>query len=94
MLKHYDFHWLDKLQEENPNKRVLEVIHDYAIGSQTISGEILNLKSFDRIEAVNMILFHKSLLRVSNTRQLKSYIDTNHKLLQHLRENYTINYKE
>ncbi|MBY0434859.1 MAG: hypothetical protein K2U26_12190 [Cyclobacteriaceae bacterium] len=70
LVKHYDFSWLNKLQVENPDKRVLEVITDYAKGSRTISGEILNLNSLDRIEAVNMILFYKSLLRVANTRQL------------------------
>lgn len=94
LVKHYDFSWLDKLQVENPNKRVLEVLNDYATGSRTISGEILNLNSLDRIGAVNMILFHKSLLRVANTRQLKGYINTNHKLLEHLRRHYALGDKE
>lgn len=94
LTRHFDFSWLDKLQVQNPNKRVLEVVTDYAAGSQTISAEILNLSSFNRIEAVNMILFYKSLLRVANTRQLKNYINTNHKLLEHLRRNYALGEKE
>lgn len=90
LIKHYDFSWLDKVQQASPNKRVLDVINDYLNGTSSVQAKVLNPHLLDRVETVNLILFHKSLLRVANTRQLKNYIQTNHKLLQHLRTNYAL----
>jgi hypothetical protein len=90
LLKHYDFTWLDTVLKKDPNAKVLDAINDYLASPGIIEGKILNIDSFNRTEAVNIILFYKSLLRVANTRQLNSYINTNHKILQHLREVYEI----
>jgi hypothetical protein len=94
LLKHYDFKWLDNLLAQDPQKSLFSVINDYEAAGKTIPARILNGSSLDRTEAVNLILFYKSLLRVSNTRQLKNYIDTNGNLLQFLRSNYSIEAKE
>jgi hypothetical protein len=90
LLKHYDFTWLDTVLKKDPNAKVLEAINAYLASPGIVDARILNIDSFDRTEAVNIILFYKSLLRVANTRQLNSYINTNHKILQHLKEAYEI----
>jgi hypothetical protein len=90
ILKHYDFSWLDQLRKEDANINVLDLINNYRKGNRTIEGRILNVASFDREEASNMILFYKQMLVSTRTLQLNNYIVTNHKILQELRKNYSI----
>ena len=90
LLKHYDFRWLDQLRKENTSPNLLDLINDYRKGNRTIEGKILNISSFDRSEACNMILFYKQMLVSTRTLQLNNYIITNHKILQVLREIYSI----
>jgi len=53
-----------------------------------ISANILNLKTFDRGEAANMIMFYKTMLLSTRTLQMNDYITANKKLLQELRKKY------
>ena len=55
-----------------------------------IKASILNLPSFDRGEAVNMIMFYKTMLVSSRTLNMNDYIIANRNLLQALRENYSL----
>ena len=89
-IKHFDFNWLDSVRNGNYEKNILDVIHNYQESGTTVKAEILNLDSFDRKEAINIILFWKQLIISTQTLQLKEYIATNHKILEELRHNYTL----
>jgi len=90
ILKYYDFNWLDQLRKEDANANILDLINSYRRSNRTIEGRILNLSSFDRSEASNMILFFKQMLVSTRTLQLNNYILANHKILQVLRDNYSV----
>jgi hypothetical protein len=90
ILKYYDFSWLDQLRKEDANGNILDLINRYRQSNETIEGRILNVSSFDRGEASNMILFYKQMLVSTRTLQLNNYIQTNHKILQVLRDNYSV----
>jgi hypothetical protein len=90
LLKHFDFSWLDQLRKEDTNTNILVLINAYRQSNRIIEGKILNLSSFDRSEASNMIMFYKQMLVSTRTLQLGNYIITNHKILQVLRDNYSI----
>ena len=90
LLKYYDWSWLDKLRKEDPNINLLDLINRYRKGNTTIESRILNLTSFNREEACNMILFYKQMLVSTRTLQLNNYIITNHQILRELRNNYSI----
>ena len=90
MLKYFDWSWLDKLRKEDAAANVLDVINNYRQGNRNIEGKILNIASLDRGEASNMILFYKQMLVSTRSLQLNNYIITNHKILQVLRENYSL----
>src|SRR5262249_735518 len=88
MLEYYDFRWVNELRKKDPNAPILDLINQYRGGNDTISGEILNLSSFKKEEASNMILFYKQMLVSTRTLQLNNYIITNHKILEELRHTY------
>jgi len=90
ILKYYDFNWLDQLRKEDANSNILDLINSYRQGNRTIEGSVLNLSSFNRSEASNMILFYKQMLVSTRTLQLNNYIVANHKTLQVLRDNYSV----
>lgn len=90
MLKHFDWSWLDKLRNEDTAANVLDVINNYRSGNRKIESEILNISSFDRQEASNMILFYKQMLVSTRSLQLNDYRITNSKILALLRENYSL----
>ena len=90
ILKYYDFSWLDQLRKENAEVNVLDVINSYRRSNRVIEGRILNISSFNRSEASNIILFYKQMLVSTRTLQLNNYIVANHKILQVLRENYSV----
>jgi hypothetical protein len=92
ILKHFDFNWINQLRktDPNPDATILNIINRYRQSNKAIEGQILNLSSFDKSEAVNMIIFYKQMLVSTRTLQLKDYILTNHKLLEELRENYKL----
>ncbi len=90
MLKYYDWSWIDKLRKQDTTPVILNVINNYLQSSRNIEGSILNIPSLDRGEASNMILFYKQMMVSSRTLQMNNYIQTNHKLLEVLRENYSL----
>jgi hypothetical protein len=90
MLKHFDWSWLDKLRKEDTAANVLDVINNYRSSNRKIESEILNISSFDRKEASNMILFYKQMLVSTRSLQLNDYIITNSKILAVLRKNYSL----
>ncbi len=90
MLKYFDWKWLDNLRKQDTSVNVIDVINNYRNNSRNIPAELLNMASFDRSEAANLILFYKQMLVSTRTLQLNNYITTNRKILQVLRENYSL----
>jgi hypothetical protein len=90
MLKHYDFKWSDDLRKEDSNAYNFDLIRQYRKSNALIKANILNLSSFDRGEATNMIMFYKTMLVSSRTLQMNDYIKVNRILLQELRKNYKL----
>jgi hypothetical protein len=92
ILKHFDFSWINQLRKDDPDpdSTILSIINRYRRGNKNIKSTILNLSSFDRDEAANMIMFYKQMLVSTRTLQLKDYIITNHKILEELRHNYKL----
>jgi hypothetical protein len=90
MLKYYDWSWLDELRKSDTVANVLDVINNYRQNNQDIKRNILNIASLDRGEAANLVLFYKQMMVSSRSLQLNNYIVTNHKILQVLRENYSL----
>ncbi len=92
ILKHLDFGWINELRKEAsvPDSFILGIINRYRQGNKMIPGNILNVSSFDRKEAVNMILFYKQMEVSTRTLQLKEYVETNRKILEELRHLYKL----
>ncbi|MEP7376448.1 MAG: hypothetical protein ABI675_23825 [Chitinophagaceae bacterium] len=90
MLKYFDWSWLDKLRKEDTAANVLDVINNYRQSNRTIESKILNSSSFDRSEAANLVFFYKQMLVSTRSLQLHDYIITNHKILEVLRKNYSL----
>ena len=90
LLIYYDWGWLDNLRKQDTTPIVLDVINNYLQSNRNIESKILNIASLNRGEASNMILFWKQMLVSTRSLQLNNYIVTNHKILQLLRETYTI----
>ena len=90
MLKHYDFKWPDELRKRDQNAYYLDLIREYRKGDTVIKAKILNLSSFDKGEAANMIMFYKTMMSSSRSLQMNDYIKTNSRLLSELRKNYNL----
>jgi len=90
LLKHFDWAWIDNLRKQDTTAIILDVLNNYRKSDRIIESKILNLPAFDRGEASNLILFYKQMLVSSRTLQMNNYIITNHKILQVLRENYSL----
>jgi len=91
ILKHFDFNWLNELRKQHgENTTGINLVNQYRKTNTTIQAGILNLRSFDKGEASNMILFYKQMLVSSRTLQMNDYIAVNHKLLHELRQHYQI----
>ena len=87
MLKYYDWSWLDKLRKRDTTPIVLDLINNYRQSDRIIESKILNITSFDRGEACNMILFYKQMLVSTRTLQVNNYIMTNHRILAGFKRN-------
>jgi hypothetical protein len=90
LLKYFDWSWLDRLRTKDTVGIVVDVIKRYSQTNHVIESKILNISSFDRGEASNMILFYKQMLVSTRSLQLNNYIATNRKILQVLRDNYSL----
>ncbi len=89
-LKHYDFSWMNELRKLDGTGYNMELIAKYRKGNTHIKADILNLSTFDRNEAINMILFYKQMLVSTRTLAMKDYMTANKKLLQELRKEYNL----
>ena len=87
-LKHYDFGWMNELRKKDDTAYNMDLIARYKAGDTTIKANILNLESFDRNEAINMIQFYKQMLVSTRTLAMKDYMTANKNLLQELRKQY------
>ncbi len=90
ILKHYDFNWVNDLRKIKDNAYYIDLINIYRKSDTIIRANILNLPSFNRVEAANMAMFYKAMLVASRTLQMNDYIKANAKILQVLRENYDL----
>ena len=89
MLKYFDWSWVDNLRKQDSTPIVLDVINNYRKSTGIIESKILNISSFDRSEASNMLLFYKQMIVSTRTLQMNNYMITNHKILEVLRDNYS-----
>jgi hypothetical protein len=90
LMKYFDWSWLDNLRKEDTVGIMIDVINRYFKSDRVNESKILNISSFDRSEASNMILFYKQMLVSTRSLQLNNYIITNRKILKVLRENYSL----
>ncbi|HSU29251.1 MAG TPA: hypothetical protein VLJ68_12780 [Chitinophagaceae bacterium] len=90
MLKHYDFNWMNEVRKRDENETAINLINSYRKDNTSIPAGILNLPTFDRGEASNMIAFYKQMLVSTRTLQMNDYIEANRKLLQELRKTYKL----
>jgi hypothetical protein len=88
MLQHYDFKWVDNVRRMSENAYYLDLLNLYLNSDTLIKADILNLSTFNRGEAANMVMFYKTMLVSSRTLQMNDYIKANAKILKVLRENY------
>jgi hypothetical protein len=89
-LKHYDFNWMNEIRKQDENATAISLINQYRKSDTTIDAAILNISSFDKGEAINMIAFYKQMLVSTRTLQMNDYIKVNRKILQELRTIYNL----
>jgi hypothetical protein len=88
ILKHYDFSWINELRRAGDYSPNMDLINAYRKTDTIIKANILDLPSFDRVEAANMAMFYKAMLVSSRTLQMNEYIKANREILRVLKENY------
>jgi len=90
ILQHYDFKWVDNVRRMSESASYMDLLNLYRKSDTLIKANILNLSSFARGEAANMVMFYKTMLVSSRTLQMNDYIKANKKILQVLRYNYSV----
>ena len=90
LLQHYDFKWVDNVRKMSANAYYLDLLHLYLSSDTLIKADILNLPTFNRNEAANMVMFYKTMMVSSRTLQMNDYHKNKHKILQALRKNYKL----
>ena len=90
ILQHYDFKWVDNVRKISPNAYYLDLLHLYLDSDTLIKADILNLSTFNREEAANMVMFYKTMMVSTRTLQMKDYAVANHRMLDELRKNYKL----
>ena len=88
LLEHYDFKWMDDLRKMSANAYNIDLLNMYSKSNLFFKAEVLNIPSFNKSEAANMIMFYKTMLVSSRTLQMNDYIKANEKILQVLRKDY------
>ncbi len=94
LLQHFDFSWLDKLRTVFPEPNIDKAVDEYQRSHRQIEGRILNVSSFNRDEAANMVYFYKQLIVSTNMLQLNNYIVANKQILEVLRKDYGLEREE
>src|SRR6188472_1495273 len=77
ILQHYDFKWVDNVRRMSANAYYLDLLNLYLSSDTLIKADILNLPTFNRNEAANMVMFYKTMMVSSRTLQMNDYIKTN-----------------
>ena len=90
ILQHYDFKWVDNVRKMSPNATSLDLLNLYQGSNKLIEANILNLSTFNRDEAANMVMFYKTMMVSSRTLQMNDYALINHKILEELRKTYKL----
>ena len=90
IMDHYDFKWIDNLRGLKPDALYLDLLSLYLNSDTVIHANILNLPSFSRGEAANMIMFYKTMMASSRTLQMNDYMEANKRMLQVLRNDYKL----
>jgi hypothetical protein len=72
------------------NAYYLDLLNLYLSSDTLIKAEILNLPTFNRNEAANMVMFYKTMMVSSRTLQMNDYAIINHKILEELRKTYKL----
>src|SRR5436190_255722 len=85
-----DLQWVDNVRKMNPNAAFLDLLNLYQSSSKLIEANILNLSTFNRDEAANMVMFYKTMMVSSRTLQMNDYALINHKILEELRKTYKL----
>lgn len=88
ILEHYDFKWVDNVRKMSADAHYMDLLNLYLNSDTLIKAAILNLPTFNRSEASNMIMFNKTMMVSSRTLQMNDYIKANEKILQVLRKDY------
>ncbi|HET9824955.1 MAG TPA: hypothetical protein VFP87_06445 [Chitinophagaceae bacterium] len=88
LLEHYDFKWVDNVRKMSPDAYYIDLLNLYLNSDTSIKANILNLTSFNKEEAANMVMFYKTMVVSSRTLQMNDYIKTNETILQVLRKDY------
>ncbi len=70
------------------NAYYIDLLSLYLKSDTLIKADILNLPSFNRSEAMNLIMFYKTMVVSSRTLQMNDYIKANEKILNVLRKDY------
>ena len=86
-IRFYDFRWNEELTN-NGSLNLVEALQQQQAPKRKAT--ILKLKDFDRLEAENAASYYRLALKATKILQFKNYIETNHKLLETLREEYQI----
>lgn len=88
ILQHYDFKWVNDVRGLSPNANYIDLLNLYLKSDTLIKADILNLPTFSRSEASNMIMFYKTMTVSSRTLEMNDYIKVNEKILKVLRNDY------
>ena len=87
IIKFYDFRWNEELTKNGSINLILALNNQPAPKHSCI---ITNVKNFNRLEAENTASYYRLVLKATRILQIENYVESNHKLLETLREEYQI----
>ncbi|HEY4966093.1 MAG TPA: hypothetical protein VII28_06825, partial [Puia sp.] len=85
VIKFYDFRWNEDLTKNGNINLVTALMEQHAPKRK---GIIINAKVFDKLEAENLASLYRLAFKATRIIQIKNYVDSNHKLLETLRDEY------
>src|SRR5664279_111111 len=85
VIKFYDFRWNEDLTK-NGNINLVTALMEQPAPKR--KGIIINAKVFDKLEAENLASLYRLAFKATRIIQIKNYVDSNHKLLETLRDEY------
>jgi len=87
IIKFYDFRWNEDLTKNGSINLVVALNNQPA---PKHGGIITNVQNFNRLEAENTASYYRLVLKATGILQIENYVESNHKLLETLREEYQI----